>query len=300
MCNGFSRFRRSIELRCSTCSHVGAGPSGLRSPPPYFLSMVFSAIVRAFPNCTCNWISDKRKGPLARPRCVAGVLFMAARSSGALTQGAGAHTAAATRDHRRNFACASRANQNSTPPVGLTGDSPGAPEMCQASRARTGPSRRHGFLSPPAASVRTRHEGGRNDRLVDGGGRARDRAGDRGGALPAHARARPLARAGGVVRGARGGTAPSGGRSSVGSTIAEVMRSAYAKLGFDIREPLVVMNGPPIGKGIAGSAVRPATGSDLDACNRLCRQVHGHDRGGEANRLTVSRRIGRGADGGRG
>src|ERR671931_245543 len=40
---GFSRFRRSMEFRCSTCSHVGAGPSGLRSPPPYFLSTVPSA-----------------------------------------------------------------------------------------------------------------------------------------------------------------------------------------------------------------------------------------------------------------
>ena len=32
---------------------------------------------------------------------------------------------------------------------------------------------------------------------------------------------------------------------------------------------------------VPGYTVRPATESELDACNRVCRQVHGHDRGGE-------------------
>ncbi|MDH3883301.1 MAG: GNAT family N-acetyltransferase [Desulfobacterales bacterium] len=57
--------------------------------------------------------------------------------------------------------------------------------------------------------------------------------------------------------------------------------SLYAKLGFGAREPLAVMQGPPITKEIAGFSVRRATQDDLDACNQLSRKVHGHDRGGE-------------------
>jgi GNAT superfamily N-acetyltransferase len=57
--------------------------------------------------------------------------------------------------------------------------------------------------------------------------------------------------------------------------------SLYAKLGFEIREPLSVMVGPPIKESIAGYQVRAATDADLEACNRLCVVVHGHDRAGE-------------------
>jgi len=57
--------------------------------------------------------------------------------------------------------------------------------------------------------------------------------------------------------------------------------SLYAKLGFEIREPLSVMIGPPIKESVAGYKVRTATDADLDACNRLCALVHGHDRAGE-------------------
>jgi GNAT superfamily N-acetyltransferase len=57
--------------------------------------------------------------------------------------------------------------------------------------------------------------------------------------------------------------------------------SVYAKLGFEIREPLSVMIGSPIKESIPGYKVRAATDADLDACNRLCVSVHGHDRGGE-------------------
>lgn len=57
--------------------------------------------------------------------------------------------------------------------------------------------------------------------------------------------------------------------------------SLYTSLGFDAREPLSVMQGPAINKKLEGCAVRPATPADLDACNRLCVQVHGHDRGGD-------------------
>jgi GNAT superfamily N-acetyltransferase len=57
--------------------------------------------------------------------------------------------------------------------------------------------------------------------------------------------------------------------------------SLYAKLGFDVREPLSAMQGAAIKKTPPGYAVRPAQQSDLSDCNRLCRQVHGHDRSGE-------------------
>ena len=57
--------------------------------------------------------------------------------------------------------------------------------------------------------------------------------------------------------------------------------SLYAKLGYDVREPLACLQGPAINDVMAGYGVRPATTGDLEACNRVCRQVHGHDRGGE-------------------
>jgi predicted N-acetyltransferase YhbS len=55
----------------------------------------------------------------------------------------------------------------------------------------------------------------------------------------------------------------------------------YTKLGFDSREPCSKMEGPRVGVSLPGYRVRPAIGADLPACNRLCRQVHGHDRDGE-------------------
>jgi predicted N-acetyltransferase YhbS len=57
--------------------------------------------------------------------------------------------------------------------------------------------------------------------------------------------------------------------------------SLYTKLGFDAREPCSVMQGPPMGRAVEPCTVRPALGSDADACNLLCRKVHGHDRAGE-------------------
>src|SRR3954471_6831743 len=57
--------------------------------------------------------------------------------------------------------------------------------------------------------------------------------------------------------------------------------SLYTKLGFDAVEPLSVMQGSAIKRRMDGFNVRPATLSDLDACNRVCQSVHGHDRGGE-------------------
>ena len=57
--------------------------------------------------------------------------------------------------------------------------------------------------------------------------------------------------------------------------------SLYAKLGFDAREPVSVMQGSPIAKPIEGCTVRAAELTDLDACDRICESVHGHDRSGE-------------------
>jgi GNAT superfamily N-acetyltransferase len=57
--------------------------------------------------------------------------------------------------------------------------------------------------------------------------------------------------------------------------------SLYAKLGYDVREHLACMQGNSLGISIEAHVVRPATEADIESCNRVCRQVHGHDRGGE-------------------
>jgi predicted N-acetyltransferase YhbS len=57
--------------------------------------------------------------------------------------------------------------------------------------------------------------------------------------------------------------------------------SLYSKLGYDVREHLACMQGKALGISVDGNVVRPATEEDFGACNRLCAQVHGHDRSGE-------------------
>src|SRR5690348_3473163 len=57
--------------------------------------------------------------------------------------------------------------------------------------------------------------------------------------------------------------------------------SLYTKLGFQVREPLSCLQGPPIKASITGCSVRTAVETDITACNRLCFTVHGHDRAGE-------------------
>jgi predicted N-acetyltransferase YhbS len=52
----------------------------------------------------------------------------------------------------------------------------------------------------------------------------------------------------------------------------------YAKLGFEVRETLACLQGPPIKVGVEDFAIRPATIDDLEACNQVCETVHGHDR----------------------
>ena len=57
--------------------------------------------------------------------------------------------------------------------------------------------------------------------------------------------------------------------------------SLYTKLGFDAREPIAVMQGPPIQQSLPGWMVRPASKGDLEPAARLCERVHGFDRTGE-------------------
>jgi GNAT superfamily N-acetyltransferase len=57
----------------------------------------------------------------------------------------------------------------------------------------------------------------------------------------------------------------------------------YAKLGFSVREPLSVLQGPAPTLRIPGLGIRPADPEDLAACGELCSRVHGHDRSAELN-----------------
>lgn len=55
----------------------------------------------------------------------------------------------------------------------------------------------------------------------------------------------------------------------------------YSTLGFRTREPVSILQGAPLRQTFAGYQVRAATPADLEACNDVCRQVHGFDRGVE-------------------
>jgi predicted N-acetyltransferase YhbS len=48
----------------------------------------------------------------------------------------------------------------------------------------------------------------------------------------------------------------------------------YASLGFEVKEPLLLVRGAP-GKAPVGVTVRPMTGEDVSACAGLCMRVHG-------------------------
>ncbi|HSU06865.1 MAG TPA: GNAT family N-acetyltransferase, partial [Acetobacteraceae bacterium] len=73
----------------------------------------------------------------------------------------------------------------------------------------------------------------------------------------------------------------------------------YTKLGFQTKEPLSVLQGPPIRLDCPGYTVRAADPADIEACNALCTQIHGFDRGGELRdavqqgSATVVERLGR-------
>ena len=57
--------------------------------------------------------------------------------------------------------------------------------------------------------------------------------------------------------------------------------SLYTKLGFVTREPLSLLQGTPPAERFPGYEVIAATRNDLDACNLLCRKVHGFARSRE-------------------
>jgi ribosomal protein S18 acetylase RimI-like enzyme len=57
--------------------------------------------------------------------------------------------------------------------------------------------------------------------------------------------------------------------------------SLYTSLGFDVKEPLAVVSGNPRGGPARHLEVRPLRADDLDACEVLCREVHGFERTAE-------------------
>lgn len=54
--------------------------------------------------------------------------------------------------------------------------------------------------------------------------------------------------------------------------------SLYASLGFDIKEPLVLISGAVTGELSTGVEVRPISETDYAACDELCVKVHGFSR----------------------
>jgi GNAT superfamily N-acetyltransferase len=57
--------------------------------------------------------------------------------------------------------------------------------------------------------------------------------------------------------------------------------SLYASLGFEEREPVVVMSGKPTSGPAEGIEVRPLREADLEECEALCKKVHGFERTNE-------------------
>src|SRR5215211_3944255 len=55
----------------------------------------------------------------------------------------------------------------------------------------------------------------------------------------------------------------------------------YASLGFDVREPLLLMRGTPRSRPSSDLSVRPMTHHDVSACMALCINVHGIERSSE-------------------
>jgi predicted N-acetyltransferase YhbS len=55
----------------------------------------------------------------------------------------------------------------------------------------------------------------------------------------------------------------------------------YASLGFDVKEGVAVITGKPRSKPAEGIEVRPLKEDDLEACEALCKKVHGYERTNE-------------------
>jgi GNAT superfamily N-acetyltransferase len=57
--------------------------------------------------------------------------------------------------------------------------------------------------------------------------------------------------------------------------------SLYASLGFEVKEPAVVMSGRPGSGPAVGIEVRPLQEADLSECEELCLRIHGYERTNE-------------------
>jgi GNAT superfamily N-acetyltransferase len=57
--------------------------------------------------------------------------------------------------------------------------------------------------------------------------------------------------------------------------------SLYASLGFDVKEPLLLMRGTPRGEPNSSATVRLMAEHDVTACATLCTAVHGYERSHE-------------------
>jgi GNAT superfamily N-acetyltransferase len=79
----------------------------------------------------------------------------------------------------------------------------------------------------------------------------------------------------------RGGDAA--GIRLVQDTFNSASISLYASLRFEVKEPLVMIQGRPRNAGcvMPGLEVRPMESSDLAGCSALCQRVHGVERGNE-------------------
>lgn len=76
------------------------------------------------------------------------------------------------------------------------------------------------------------------------------------------------------------------GASAVGVRLTQdayntLAMSLYAALGFEVREPLVLLKGKPASRARTNVEVRPLAPGDLDACAALCERAHGYPRTGE-------------------
>jgi predicted N-acetyltransferase YhbS len=60
----------------------------------------------------------------------------------------------------------------------------------------------------------------------------------------------------------------------------------YEALGFDVKEPVAVITGNPRQNAHSDHEVRPLEDQDLDACEELCRTVHGYERTNELRDAT--------------
>ncbi len=65
----------------------------------------------------------------------------------------------------------------------------------------------------------------------------------------------------------------------------------YLKLGFEVCEPLMLVQGPAVKRVVAGHTVRAGRVGDVSACVSLCRRVHGHDRRAEVLRAVAKRTL---------